>query len=603
MYQGIPRRDSWYPAGRCRTAGEIVSYPKRVLQECTRGRQVLVLPRHHRRPASISVVRVLALWLLVSPAAQTADGTNVAGRVTDPQGSSVAEARLTLTTSSGSSAGKTVADEHGDFALRSIEPGTYTVTAQADGFETIARSIAVAPGQPSTVQIQFLRLAKEVQQVNVVASLPKVLNPDPGQTILFHDELLEANPGRPGAPVSIPGLPIETASGGVKAPQYFAPGVAGDHGEPIAQFYQLGDYLYPNNLPANAHGNGYSDPNFLIPIGIGAVEADGGGFNVREGNHAVNLAAAYGPQPRLEPFFQLTEDFKDVDVVTGWSPTNPDTLGWIALEASYGNGFLTRPEHRQQYKLNGYRVYNLGRHQLTLFGIGYYGFSYVPGLIPIDVSVPGDTIDSRQLDRTHTSIAVATDTWDLSNNQKLIFAGFFRTYNLTLRSNFGDGLIQQSEFRTVAGGNTSYIYRFRPQVTLLAGIDIRRDAPRGLDLKRADEEGVFHLVTSNDLTLDFAEPFLSLDGELTRYLHYDLGVRQAEVNMDNFDRINPANSFNRTQGITLPKGTLTLLPLEQNTFPRSPSALARLITLMTPVLERDTAAQPPSSFPREPTNW
>src|SRR5215469_155194 len=117
MYQGIPRRDSWYPAGRCRTAGEIVSYPKRVLQECTRGRQVLVLPRHHRRPASISVVRVLALWLLVSPAAQTADGTNVAGRVTDPQGSSVAEARLTLTTSSGSSAGKTVADEHGDFAL------------------------------------------------------------------------------------------------------------------------------------------------------------------------------------------------------------------------------------------------------------------------------------------------------------------------------------------------------------------------------------------------------------------------------------------------------------------------------------------------------
>jgi len=359
-------------------------------------RQVLQLPQNHRCPTFISAIRVLAIWLLVSSAVQGADGVKVTGRVTDPQGSSVAGAKLTLTTSSGSTVGETVADEHGDFALQSIEPGTYTVTAQAEGFETIARSIAVASAQQNSVDIEFLRLAKEVQQVNVMASLPKVLAPDPGQTILFHDELLEANPGRPGAPISIPGLPIETASGGVKAPQYFAPGVAGDHGEPIAQFYQLGDYLYPNNLPANAHGNGYSDPNFLIPIGIGAVEADGGGFNVREGNHAVNLAVAYGPQPRLEPFFQLTEDFKDVDVVTGWSPTNPDTLGWIALEASYGNGFLTRPEHRQQYKLNGYRVYNLGRHQLTLFGIGYYGFSYVPGLIPIDVSVPGDTIDSRQ---------------------------------------------------------------------------------------------------------------------------------------------------------------------------------------------------------------
>src|SRR5579885_3333909 len=70
---------------------------------------------------------------------------------------------------------------------------------------------------------------------------------------------------RPGAPISIPGLPIETASGGIKAPQYFAPGVAGDHGEPIAQYFQIGNFLYPNNLPANAHGNGYSDPNILIP--------------------------------------------------------------------------------------------------------------------------------------------------------------------------------------------------------------------------------------------------------------------------------------------------------------------------------------------------
>jgi hypothetical protein len=79
--------------------------------------------------------------------------------------------------------------------------------------------------------------------------------------------------------------------------------VAGDHGEPIAQFYQVGEYLYPNNLPANAHGNGYADPNFLISRGIGTVQADGGAFNVREGNHAVNLAVAYGPRPRLELFF------------------------------------------------------------------------------------------------------------------------------------------------------------------------------------------------------------------------------------------------------------------------------------------------------------
>ena len=92
-----------------------------------------------------------------------------------------------------------------------------------------------------------------------------VLAPDPALRVFVRQDLLDANPGRPGALVSIPGYPIETASSGIKAPQYFAPGVAGDHGEPIAQFIAVGGYLVPNNLSANAHGNGYADPNIFVP--------------------------------------------------------------------------------------------------------------------------------------------------------------------------------------------------------------------------------------------------------------------------------------------------------------------------------------------------
>ena len=94
--------------------------------------------------------------------------------------------------------------------------------------------------------------------------------------------------------------------------------------------------------------------------------------------------------------------------MAGWSPSNPESNAWLGVEASFGNGFLDRLEHRQQYKLNGLRQFTLGRHDLTFFGIGYYGFSYVPGLIPITVPAPGDTIDNRQLDRAHTFILVAT---------------------------------------------------------------------------------------------------------------------------------------------------------------------------------------------------
>jgi hypothetical protein len=391
-------------------------------------------------------------------------------------------------------------------------------------------------------------------------SAPSLLTPDPAQSIVIHDQVLDANPGPPGAPISIPGLPIETASGGIKAPQYFAPGVAGDHGEPIAQYFQIGDFLYPNNLPANAHGNGYADPNFLIPPTIEAVTVDGGAFNVRQGNNSVDLAASYVPRERFNSFVQVTGDYRDADVMAGLSPSNPATNAWLAMEASVGNGFLERLEQRQQYKLNGLRQFMLGRHELSLFGIGYYGFSDIPGLIPISVPVPGDTIDNRQLDRTHTILLVATDDWKLSKQRQFSFSGFFRNYALTLRSNFGDGLIQQSESRNIVGGEATYVQSVRPWLSLLAGVDLRRDAPRHLDLKHLDDEGVFQPVTSNNLTLSFVEPFVSLDASIGKHVHYDLGVRQEQVWMDNQDIINPHSSFNKLATLTLPKGTLTLLP-------------------------------------------
>jgi hypothetical protein len=95
----------------------------------------------------------------------------------------------------------------------------------------------------------------------------------------------------------------------------------------------------------------------------------------------------------------------------------------------------------------------MGQHQLAAFGAAYYGFSRIPGLIPLDVPVPGETIDNRQADSTHTTIGLLTDQWQISDKQLLTTGGYFRTYSLNLKSNFGDGLIQQSEFRTVAGGS------------------------------------------------------------------------------------------------------------------------------------------------------
>ena len=516
----------------------------------------------------ISTMISMALLLIVgSTSLHAQQPASISGTITDPQGATVAQATVKLQRASNALVQQITSDAEGRFEFHSLEPGVYQLTAEAPGFQTIARETAIFATRATKEDLQF-QTVSSAQQITVVASDPDAMTPDPSQRTFVHDQLLEANPGRPGAPISIPGLPIETASGGIKAPQYFAPGVAGDHGEPIAQFFQVGNFLFPNNLPANAHGNGYADPNSLISNSIASVQADGGAFNVREGNHAVNLAVAYGLRNRMAPFTQFTADQHDADFVTGWSPANPATLGWVSLQTSFGNGFLARPEHRQQYKLNAHRSFKTGAHDVTLFGLGYFGFSFVPGLTPTAVAVPGDTIDSRQQDTTHNSLMVATDTWQLTSKQHLEFSGFFRTYSLDLRSNFGDGLIRQSEFRTVTGGNTTYSFTPRKEFSILAGLDLRRDAPRNLNLDRADLNGVFQPATSNNLTLGFVTPFVAVDGALTRYFHYDLGIRREEVSFDNVDKLFPAQSFNKLAGITLPKGTLTLLPPKQKFLPK-----------------------------------
>src|SRR5271167_1720935 len=521
-----------------------------------------------RCPSPYTRISFFISSLLLFFCLQAAATGRVSGQVTDPQDNAVGNARLKLSKDGAAVVREAASEQDGKFNFTDVPPGRYHLSAEVSSFAPVGSELTVVDGQLTSIQLQFREIASLRQAVTVVgSSAPSSLTPDPSEHVVVHDQVLDANPGRPGVPVSIPGLPVETASGGIKAPQYFAPGVAGDHGEPIAQFYQIGDFLYPNNLPANAHGNGYADPNFLIPSAIEGVTVDGGAFNVREGNHSIDLAATYVPRQRFNDFVQLTGDYRDIDLVAGWSPQNPQTDGWIAGEFSFGNGFLDRLEHRQQYKVNGQRVFKLGNNELTLFGIGYYGSSDIPGLIPIDVPVPGDTIDNRQSDTTHNFLVVATDNWKWSEQKQFSFSGFLRNYTLELRSNFGDGLIQQSESRNVLGGEATYIQSVRPWIALLDGVDFRRDAPRNLDLDHIDDNGIFHPVTSNNLTLSFVEPFVSLDGAASRYIHFDVGVRQEEVWMDNQDIINPQNSFNKLASLSLPKATLTFLPPDSPYLP------------------------------------
>jgi hypothetical protein len=501
------------------------------------------------------------------------------GHVTDPQGNRLPNASVQLirhdSGGKGQAFGQTISGPDGQFEIRAASAGEFDIRVNAEGFRQVIVPQSIHPSGKSEIAVQMGQIFSRVETVNVTADVngTDVLSPDPAEKVFVREDLLNANPGRPGAPVSIPGCPIESASSGIKAPQYFAPGVAGDHGEPIAQYIAVGGYLIPNNLSANAHGNGYSDPNIFIPEVLESVQVDGGAFNVREGNHSVNLAATYGLRSRLEPFITLTGDYRDIDVVAGLSPT-PES--WVAFAASYGNGFLDRLEHRQQYKFNGERVFRAGDHRLTLLGVGYYGFSYVPGLVPLFASNSadanfhsyGDTIDPRQKDQTHTGLVALNDVRQLSEGQQLELSGFFRTYNLSLFSDFGQGLIRQSEFRTAAGGSANYVNKIAEYFSLLGGLDYEREAPRRDNLDHYGfftpttpaYYGPFTPVDGNNVTIGSVTPYVAAEGALSHYFRYYLGGRRDEIDFVNRDVLRPQNSFQKWVGVNSPKATVSFLP-------------------------------------------
>jgi hypothetical protein len=495
----------------------------------------------------------------------------ISGTVLDPAGRPVPAAHIEFDPASGARiASRTGSD--GKFTITLPAGGAYTIRVEAAGFVAVTRAVDLT-AETATLTLRLDHLSAKTEDVIVTGDLGEVAltSPDPSEKVMVREELLDANPGRPGAPISIPGLPIETASGGIKAPQYFVPGVAGDHGEPIAQYIAAGGYLVTDNLSANAHGNGYADPNIYVSGALGSVTTDGGAFNVLEGNHALNLAATYGLRPQLSRFLTLTGDYRDADLTAGLAPKNPDKKEWLAVEANYGNGLMKRLEHRKQFKWNALRVLDPGKHEITLFTLGYWGKSYEGNLVPIGYGLQlGDTVDARQFDQTHSSIQAANDLWKPRPSDEIAFSGFFRTYNLALYSNFGEGLIRQSEFRTVEGAQLRETHTFTAflkgmGLQGMAGFDYHEDDIHRDDLDHYLSDNVlvygpFVKVLSSNVTIRDAAPYVALDGDLGKHLRFYIGLRPDTIELKNSDTINAAYSFDKWSTLLAPKATLAWTP-------------------------------------------
>ena len=86
---------------------------------------------------------------------------------------------------------------------------------------------------------------------------------------------------------TVPGVIVTQHSGDGKANQYFARGFNLDHGTDFRTTV-LG---MPVNMPTNAHGQGYSDLNFVIPELVKTIQYKKGTYYAEEGDFSAAGAA------------------------------------------------------------------------------------------------------------------------------------------------------------------------------------------------------------------------------------------------------------------------------------------------------------------------
>jgi outer membrane receptor protein involved in Fe transport len=206
-------------------------------------------------------------------------------------------------------------------------------------------------------------------------------------------KLLESRPTlRPAEVLEfVPGVIVTQHSGEGKANQYFLRGFNLDHGTDFATYVDG----MPVNMPTNAHGQGYSDLNWLIPELVDRLRYRKGPYYAEESDFASAGSARidlFDVLPRGIASFTLGEERYARVLVANSSAIGSGNLLY-ALEAAHNNGPWDNPD--KFHRLNGLLRYGFGAegHRSTVTAMGYSAGWNATDQIPLRA------VDSGLIDR------------------------------------------------------------------------------------------------------------------------------------------------------------------------------------------------------------
>ena len=164
---------------------------------------------------------VMALALFVSVAisqtwAQTTTTGDISGVVSDPTGAVVPNASVSLKNIDTGGSQTAKSNSTGSYHFSLLQPGNYSVTVSASGFQSVTRKVAVALGADTPANIE-LSLSTSTETVEVVAQTATVETEDANLNTNFDSRqmALLPNPGNDLSAVALtaPGAVMNTAGG------------------------------------------------------------------------------------------------------------------------------------------------------------------------------------------------------------------------------------------------------------------------------------------------------------------------------------------------------------------------------------------------------
>ena len=276
----------------------------------------------------------------------------------------------------------------------------------------------------------------------------------------------------------VPGLIVTQHSGDGKANQYFLRGFNLDHGTDFATYVDG----MPVNMRTHAHGQGYSDLNFLIPELVQRIDYKKGPYFAGEGDFASAGSARIRLADKLlqgQASVSVGQHGYVRGVVADSLAAGSGTLLY-GLEVNRNNGPWDVPERVRKY--SGVLRYSQGTQDdgFSVTGMAYRNSWNATDQVPLRAVASGQIgrfgslapSDGGDTSRYSLSYAMRQRT----QNRLFEFDAYAIRSQLELNSDFtyllakpeqGDQF-QQSERRTVAGVNAAESWN-----TQLAGLPMR----------------------------------------------------------------------------------------------------------------------------------